>query len=229
MTTSGTISSTLTASDIVTQAMRELGLLSAGENPTGEEVQDGILQLNWMLKSWQSRGLTSWRDTDGAIEFPSGTDTMPLDPFCADVLEARLVQSTGYERPLQRWTLGQYRQIPNKAIRGWPTAFTIAKTIDSISMTVWPVPNQNLTVNYSYTRIIEDVTDGAQTVDVPQMWLETVYLGLAARLANTFGAMRLDPTATQLVMQRAANLEQLLLDQDRPASIYMGTAYGHSF
>jgi hypothetical protein len=229
MTTSGVIASTMTVSDIVTMAMRELGLLSAGETPTGQELQDGITQLNWLMKSWQVNGVTSWRDTESSLVFPTGTATMQLDPYCLDVLEARLVQSPGYERPLQRWVLGQYRQIPNKAIPGWPTAFTISKTRDTISMTVWPVPNQDLTVNYSYSRVIQDVTDGAETLDVPQEWLEAVYLGLAARMLNSYGAARLDPTAAQIVIQRAAALEQKLLDADRPASVFMGSTYNRVF
>jgi len=139
------------------------------------------------------------------------------------------VQGPGYERPLQRWMLGQYRQIPNKAIPGFPTAYTISKTDNTISMTVWPVPNQALVVNYSYTRIIEDVTDGAQTIDAPQEWTEAIYMGLASRLLNSYGVARIDPAAAQLVMLRAATLEQLLLDADRPASVYLGSTYGQSF
>lgn len=256
MTTSGTTTSTLLASDLVTLAMKELGLLSSGEEPTGEEYADGLSALNWMLKSWQSRGLTSWRDTDGVVLFAIGQATNALDPFCLDVLDARLVQGGevgtetgtmslpfppyvitsdyfpaegGNERLLQRWERAQYRQLPNKGTPGWPTAYTISKTIGGIAMSVWPVPNANMTVRYSYTRVIEDVTDGAQTIDVPQEWLELAYLGLAVRLAPLFGVTRLDPAAVQSIAQRAATLEQLLLDQDRPASLYMGSAMGRNF
>jgi hypothetical protein len=229
VTTSGTITSQLLVSDLVTDAMQELGVLAAGERPTGQELQDGIRALNWMLKSWQARGVVSWRDTDGSVIFPAGTATMVLSPFCLDVLEARLVQAPAYERPLQRWELAQYRQIPNKQTPGYPTAYSISKTDTAIMMTVWPVPNADMTVNYSYPRIVEDVTDGAQTIDIPQEWQEAAYLALAARLVQTFGINRIDPQVAQIVAQRASALEQLLLDQDRPASIYMGSAYGRVF
>lgn len=229
MTTSGTISSTMTVADVITQAMREIGAISAGERPTAQETADAITTLNFMLKAWQARGLTSWRDTDGTVSFSAGTGSVTLSPYCLDVLEARLVQSPGYERPLQRWTLAQYRQTPNKAQPGFPTAYTIAKTDTAITMKVWPVPVATSTVNYSYSRVIEDVTDAAQTLDVPQHWLEAVFLGLAARMVHAYGMTRMDPTAAQLVIQRAAALEQLLLDDDRPPSIYMGSAYGRTF
>lgn len=228
MTTSGTINSTMLASEVIAAAMQDLGVLSAGENPTGEETVLGLRALNWMLKSWQSRGLTSWRDTDGTITVPAGEATATL-PYCLDVMDARYVQSQGYERPLQRWELGQYRQIPNKGTRGYPTTYTIAKTDNGITMMLWPVPLTDAVIAYSYTRVTDDVTDAAQTIDIPQEWLEAVYLGLATRLAPTFGVTRVDPGTAQMVAQRAAALEQLLLDADRPSSIYMGAEYERAF
>lgn len=229
MTTSATIITTLTASQLIELAMKELGLLSSGEEPTGEEYDDALSAVNWMLKSWQSRGMTSWRDTNGSVVFPANTASMVLTPYCLDVVDARLVQTSTFERPLQRWERAQYRQLPNKAQPGWPTAYMISKTDGAITMSLWPVPNVSMTVLYGYARIIEDVTDGSQTIDVPQEWLELAYLGLAVRLAPLFGVTRLDPAAVQSVAQRAATLEQLLLDQDRPASVYMGSAYGRNF
>jgi len=229
VTTSGTISSTLIASEVILAAMTDLGVLSAGENPTGEETELGLRTLNFMLKSWQGRGVTSWRDTEGSVAFASGTAKMVLTPYCLDVTEARLIQASNYERPLQRWELAQYRQIPNKATPGYPTAYTVSKLDASISLTLWPVPNATMTILYSYPRIIEDVTDGAQTIDVPQEWLETVYYGLASRLVAAFGVSRIDPAAAQRVDQRAASLEQILLGSDMPASVYMGSSMGRLF
>lgn len=229
MTTSGTITSALSASDLVTLAMKELGLVASGETPTGDELNDGLTALNWMLKSWQSRGLVSWRDTDGSVSFPANTASMVLSPYCLDVVDARLVQAVGYERPLQRWERAQYRQLPNKSTLGFPAAYMVAKTNGAITMYLWPVPTATMTVKYGYARVIEDVTDGAQTIDVPQEWQEVAMLGLAVRLASMFGVSRLDPAAVGLIGQRAAALEQLLLDQDRPASIFMGSSYSRNF
>lgn len=229
MTTSGITTGTLIASEIVANAMKKLGVLSSGENPEGSELEDGLSELNWMLKSFAARGLNLWRETEGSAVFAPGVATVVLTPYCLDVTEARLVQSSTFERPLQRWENGQYRQIPNKAQPGYPTAFYPNKQVDSIAMTLWPVPTVSSTVLYTYARITEDVTDGAQTVDIPQEWLEAIQLGLAARLIPLFGVARLAPDTAQDVRRRAQALEQLLLDQDRPASIYMGSAYGRNF
>ncbi len=223
------INSTLVVSDIITNAMIDLGVLSAGEVPTGEETAVGIRLLNWMLKSWQSRGVTSWRNVECFITFPPGVTTMVLDHYCIDVMDARLQQGPNYERPLQRWQLGQYRQLPNKQSPGYPTSYTISKTSNTISMTVWPVPYIPMTVNYSYARIIRDVVNGTDEVDIPQEWLETVTLGLAARMTSSFGVNRIDPATAAQIAQRAAALEELLFNEDRPSSLYMGSSYGRFF
>jgi hypothetical protein len=229
MAVSGVIGGQMLVSEIIATAMQELGILASGEAPDGQETQDGIRALNWMLKSWAANGVNLWRETDGSVTFLEGVKTVELDPYCLDVLEARLVQSSTFERPLQRWENGQYLQIPNKNNPGSPTAFTLTRTTDAISMTVWPVPFQDFDVLYSYARVPYDVLDGAETLDVPQQWTETVYLGLAARIAQTFGATRIDPATAQIVTARFLDLETKMLDMDRPASTFLGSAYGRNF
>lgn len=128
-----------------------------------------------------------------------------------------------YERPLYRMEHGQYVRIPNKVQAGYPTTYTINKTTDGIALTLWPVPMYSTQINYTMSRIPDDVTDGAQTIDIPQEWMEAVYLGLAARLSSTYGTMRTDPATTQAVFARAADLKQRLLDNDRAPSIFMGS------
>ncbi|MES3054904.1 hypothetical protein O6V14_04610 [Sphingomonas faeni] len=229
MTTSGSIASTLLASEVIKSSMQELGVLAAGENPTAEDLALGLRSLNFLLKSWAARGLTSWRDQDGTLAVPAGAREIALDPYCIDVTEARVVQATNYERPLQRWEMAQYRQLPNKATPGFPTSYAVQKTATGIALLLWPVPSVSTTILYSFTRIIEDVTDGDQTLDLPQEWLEAVYVALAARLAQPLGVTRLDPATAQIVIQRSLSLENELFDADRPASIYMGSAYGRYF
>lgn len=232
MALSGIHTGTMTAAELVTSAMQELGVLAIGEVPEGAELEIGLRSLNWLLKSWTARGLTSWRETQGSATFSAAQVIASLASDVLDVTEARLIITASaptYERPLQRWEDGQYRQIPNKQTPGQPTAYLITKTITGASMTVWPVPNASMTIAFTYSRIPDDVTDGAQTIDLPQQWTEACYLGLAARLAQVFGVTHVDPNTAKFVVQRASALEALLFDDDRPASLYMGSAMGRNF
>jgi len=213
-------------SEFVARAMKEIGALSSGENPEAEELEDGIQTFNWMLKSMAAEGANLFRTVEGAAIFLADTATVELDPYCSDVLEARLVQSLTFQRPMLRWDLGQYMQLPNKHQPGYPTAYYLSRTIGTLSMSVWPVPNLDMTILYTYARIPEDVLTGAETVDLPQQWTEAAYYSLASRLANMFGATRTDPASVQRVDAMSQMLMTRQLDSDRPASVFMGSYWG---
>jgi len=219
--TSGVITNTLTASQMINLALEEIAVIPSGGTPEADEAETARLRLNMMLLSWQSNGVNLWREADATVTFTAGTATMTLAPRCLDVIDAAVVQSSTFERTIQRWETGEYRMIPNKAASGSPTAYTLTKGTTAITMTLWPVPAVDTDINYTYARGTEMVTDITETVDIPQEWAECIVYNLAARLANTFGAARTDATAVQRVTQYAAILEQQMLNQDRPASVFM--------
>ena len=230
MTTSGTISGTMTARELCTTAAQELGVYGAGETLAASDAEAMLTRLTWMLKSWQANGVNLWREAEDSAVYTAGTKTVTLDPRVIDVIEARFLQSSTYQLPMQRWEIGEYQLIPNKDQPGsTPLAYYLRKLVDSVTMTIYPVPTQSTTILYSYARVIEDVTDLNQTIDVPQQWMETVYMNLAARCATMFGAARLDPGAVATVTQRANELEQQLMDMDRPASVFFGNVFQQNF
>lgn len=207
----------------MTLAMQEIGALGAGETPAGDEYEAMLPRLNFMLKTWQAKGCNLWRETDGSITIPADTASGTLSPRVIDVYAARVVDPIN-ELPLQRWETGEYRQIPNKTQSGRPVAFYIDKQRDAVNMYVWPVPTEETTIKLDYARVIEDVVATTDNLDIPQQWIETVYVNLAARCAALFGATRIDPNTVSEVKERAAILERDLLDMDRPASVFFGSA-----
>lgn len=215
------ITSTLTAGEVVNQALTLIGVKDSRTGAPAEDVDQGILQLNWMLKSWQADGMNLWRQTIGTVTIPADTPTVTLDPRCIDVVSAQYIQSTTDQRWLQRWEHGQYVVLPNKLARGYPTIFVLNKQRATVEMTVWPVPPEDIEISYTYARVIEDVVNAASVVDVPQAWLETVYYGLADRLLDAFSVPQTQPAVAQRITARAAELYGKLLGMDRPQSVYL--------
>lgn len=209
MSTSGTIDTIMTARMIGRRALQKIGVLAAGETFTADEGEDIVSELNVMLKSWQT-DCNLWREQEASVTV--STAEITLDPRVIDVMEARIV--TGYERPLARWEWGQFVSIPNKAQPGIPSCFTLKKDRDAVRMRFWPVPHQPMDVLYTAARVIEDVTDLEQELDVPQAWIECVILNLAVRLASEFGgdSSRIEARADELLAQ--------MRDMDRPASVF---------
>lgn len=214
------ITSTLTAGEVVSQAMTLIGVKDSRTTLANEDMTQGVLQLNWMLKSWQADGMNLWRQTQDTITVPANTKTVTLDPYCIDVVEARMITSATNQRWLQRWEWGQYVVLPNKDAQGDPTIFVLNKQKAAVEMTVWPVPVRDIEVAYTYARVIEDVTVAASMVDVPQAWLETVYYNLADRLLDPFSVSESQPRVAQRITARAAELYAKLLASDRPQSVF---------
>lgn len=226
MATSGQISGLMTARDIVRSALTRLGVIGAGEDPSANDMDNGIEHLNWMLKEWQADGWNLWRTFDDSIVVPAGTATVTLDPRVMDVLSASRLQAVDYEMPLERWEIGDYDVLPNKAASGQPIVFVPRKNRDNYQLTFWRVPNVDTTINYTAVRVIEDVTDEDENIDCPQEWTSCVIFNLADRMAGDFGPEFIRPD----INRRAAQLYQQMRAADRPSYYTMGTYdYGSNY
>jgi hypothetical protein len=219
LTTSGITSWPLTAEEVVTQALYELGAYSAGETPTGSDMDDAIVRLNAMLHSWDPN---LFRDTVGTVTVLASTASISAPSDCRSINSIRYVQSATNKRLMAEWNRDQYYNLPNQAqsTSSGPSIWYAAKGISGLTIYVWPIPTVNIDLAVDYTRIVETVTDPSETLDVPEEWLETVILGLASRCASMFGTTRVDPNTVGRIDQRASVLYQRLLDRDRPDSYY---------
>lgn len=217
MTTSGIISSDLTVREVIQQALTDrTAIFSPGETVDADSMATGVQMLNLMLKSWQT-DCNLWRELSDTVT--ASTAQTALDPRVMDVLEARLTRS-GIDRPLTRWEWGEYIGLPNKAATGTPSIYVFRKARDSVSLFLWPVPSTAMTISYTAARVIDDVTDLDETLDVPQEWLEAVICNLAVRLWPAFNANNANPPAVLVAM--ADQLYAQMRDLDRPASYFMG-------
>lgn len=215
-----TIAFSMTARDIITNAILDR-LQGIGLTVKAKEVEYAQGELNRMLKMWAARGMTLWTDQDGTATVTAGDAVVTLSPRPIDVSDVSLLVSAGYERPMTRWEKGEYSSLPNKAQVGEPLIYTPVYAVDGMSIKVWPVPSADRTILYSYSRVIEDVTELAAPIDVPQTWLDAVQKCLAARL-DRFGG---DPNHVIMLKQDAARLEQQMFDYDRPASYTIVSDY----
>ncbi len=207
---------TMTPLDIVTQAMRELKILSSGAVPTAEELADSIVRLNGMLKSWQGRGLGSLTRSESQTVIVQAGDTTFAPTIPAQEIIGIRSSLTGYDRPIQMIERDEYMMLPNKATRGTPSLFYAEPRNNSINVYLWPTPAIGTTLVIDYVRKLEAVTDVTAPLDISDDWMEAVYASLAVRLAGMFGA-----EITPELAQRAGSLEQAMFDADRPNSYIM--------
>lgn len=214
MTTSGVTALEMTARDIVKAALQENGIIRVGREPRAAEQDACITRLNGMLKSWSLRA-NLWREETAEYTIPGGTGSVALGDDVQDVANVRFLQSATNARSLARWEREEYRVLPNRASVGNPTAYSLERTIASLTLKVWPVPATDIDVEVDYIRAAEVVTNAGQTVDFRAEFQEAIYANLAVRCAGIFGV---EPGAE--LVTRAARLEGSVFDYDRPDSYY---------
>src|SRR4051812_35158253 len=100
MTTSGETDWSLTARDLIKIAMQEGAIIAAGTEPTADELSDCLVRLNALLKSWETRGYTLWREETATVAVLAATNPTTLDDDVYDVQSVRYVVSATNERPL---------------------------------------------------------------------------------------------------------------------------------
>jgi hypothetical protein len=67
MATSGSVDFTFTAEKVIEKAFGKIGVKVAEQNLQASEIQDGLDELNIMLKAWQGQGLHLWSKREGVI------------------------------------------------------------------------------------------------------------------------------------------------------------------
>ena len=73
MTTSGSFDYSVTRQKIGTRALKHLGVISAGETPSDEDMADVVDTLQSMVKLWQASGTYLWKKKEGILFLTKGT------------------------------------------------------------------------------------------------------------------------------------------------------------
>lgn len=189
MATSGSINYSLTARGVVTQALKKIGVCPVFQaTPSAEDMAQGIAELNMMLKGWQLNGPNLWRQTEGSVTLTATTASFTLSPRPHRVTECRFRDTGGRDLPMMELTREEYFELPLKTSTGIPTQYYFDPQVSSAKLYIWPVLASvtTETLKYTYSRVIEDIDDADDDLDIPQECLEVVMLNLADRLQGTY-------------------------------------------
>lgn len=218
MTTSGSISGTLTVREVVQTSLELIGAQAIGDDVDPNIAVLAIRHLNWMLKTWQADGLNQWRVEEVSITWPPFIATVTLDTNYLDFLNGRS-RVGGFDQTMEQISISDYADITNKAsTSSRPLQYRVRKTTTTLEIALWPVPSVETIILGDGVRVIEDVTDLAQTIDIPQEWLETVFVCLAARLARPLRIHVSDPGLAAAVQQDAQSAYARLRSFDQETS-----------
>lgn len=72
MSTSGSVDFTVTRDEIIKRALKIMGVIEAGESPSSEDIKDGALALNLMIKFWMAAGFKLWKIEEATVFLEPG-------------------------------------------------------------------------------------------------------------------------------------------------------------
>lgn len=219
MALSGVRDQAYTVSDVISDALAKLYILEGGTTPDATSAATALRGLRNMLRTWAVDGVRLWLDAEQAITPVAGTATYTLTVRTLEVKQA-FRRNAGSDTPIRLISREEYNRLPNKASTGNPFAMWVDRDRTSTSVTLYPVPDAasaaNDTIYVTGKQQIQDVTDGAQDIDIPPEWSEALVYNLAVRLAPDFN-VEVRPDVAGIAME----LYTLMKGQDRELSVMM--------
>lgn len=67
-----------TRNEIIEQALKIIGVIAEGENPSSDQISDGAIRLDWMVKRWQSSGVHLWSEREATLFLVKGQSSYIL-------------------------------------------------------------------------------------------------------------------------------------------------------
>lgn len=157
----------------------------AGVRPTAltiEHFQDARMASNMLLTSWANRGVNLWAVDKFTQTLSSGVQDYTLNPQVVSILDAYVTVNSN-DRILTPISRSEFSGLSVKTTAGTPVNYWLQREITPI-LTLYPVPNQTLTLTYYALRQIQDaaLSDG-QNAELPYRYLEAFAHALAWRVA----------------------------------------------
>ena len=185
MTTSGVSTFNLDFPEIVEEAFERAG----SELRSGYDLKTARRSMNLLFADWANRGINLWTIDSGTINLVPGTATYILPVDTVDLIDHVIRTgagntSTQADLTCTRISSSTYATIPNKLSQARPLQIWIQR-LEAPQITLWPVPDASQTYQIVYWRLrrLQDAGNGANTPDVPFMFLPALVAGLAYYLA----------------------------------------------
>jgi hypothetical protein len=231
---------TVTRDQVITLALRKLGVLEIGSSPDPDTVANAAMSLNLLIKQLSTDGLKLWKICELIIPLTSGqttytlggsTSTLMYDSLNPTVaitdkpLKAiqgfyRNMQSTPpIDTPVMLVSKQEYNVLGSKFSTGTAnTIFYDPRKLNGV-LYVYLTPDLNAQTNLELHIIaqlpIDDLTSALDIPDFPNEWMNCLVWNLADQLALEYGVPM---NARQEIGLRATAYKTLLSDWDVEAS-----------
>ena len=135
-----------------------------------------------LFSEWANRGINHWAVSQNTLTLVNGTTAYSLPAGTIDIIDAVIREGTT-DQTINRVTISEYNQIPNKTTAGKPSQFMLDKQYTPV-VYFWNVPNTSTySMVYWAVNQLDDITLSNQDTDVPYRWSDCISAGLASKLS----------------------------------------------
>lgn len=231
---------TITRDQIISLALRKLGVLEVGMTPDADTIANASMSLNLLIKQFSTEGLKLWKVSELIIPLTSGQTSYTLGGSNSDLMYDALAPTVAItDKPL-KVIQGFYRSIKVTPVIDTPvllvskqeynvlgskfstgtanTIFYDPRKLNGI-LYVYLTPDANAQSNLELHIIaqmpLDDVVLSTDIPDFPNEWMNCLVWNLADQLSLEYGVPM---NARQEIATRANTYKTLLSDWDVEAS-----------
>lgn len=224
-----------TAGELIKGALRLLGVLAEGEEPSADSYADALVAFNQMVESWSTERLAVYGTTEKVHTWPAGEASQTIGPT-SDIEKTpcpvRIDESTyyvidGYSYGLRQINVDQYNAIRSKDIETempqvmWSNMILDAVFLSPrIQMTLYPVPAQDIEMHVVFVQELTQANATSDQVYVPQGYLRAFRYNLAVELAPEFGVPA--PSDVKRIASKSKSNLKRINNPDKVLSIPAG-------
>jgi len=236
------MSSTYTVSrdQIISLALRKLGVLEIGDVPDAETINNAAMSLNLLIKQLSTEGLKLWKNSEliiplitnqttyilggstSALMYDSLNPTVTITDRPLKVIQGfyRNITVTPYiDIPVMVVSKQEYNVLGSKFSTGTAnTIFYDTKKLNGV-LYVYLTPDVNASTNMELHIVaqlpLNDLSSALDIPDFPNEWMNCLVWNLADQLALEYGVPM---NSRQEIGMRAGTYKTLLTDWDVEAS-----------
>lgn len=196
----------MTGSDLVSNALIDLGVLGQGQTASGNMANFALGKLNRLIAAWSTNRLlthtitrVTWTISSGTSSYTVGTGATiniarpsTMNYQGCSVAFTDSASDADIEIPLQPLTDDTYQVIPDKTLAGtYPTSWYYNPTYTSSAapygtLILWPVPNVSTLTGVFYAPVAATSIALADTIALPPGYERFYETNLAYELATSF-------------------------------------------
>ena len=206
MASSGTYNYLASNTDIIEEACELAGFQAR----TAEDASSARRTLSLILDEWANYGVNIWT-LENVTTAMTETATLSLTARTIDVLAAVLQKSSTEHVPMERISIEEYHQFPNKQVQGSPSQYALVRTPTAVTVYLYPVPDipsgDTWLFNAWQFRYMADVGTAIQNPDIPRRFAMALIYQLAAALVLKRASQTLDVEMARSMDARAGALQ----------------------